>query len=446
MLPLQRFIGFIEQNHLFTKDSHLLVALSGGIDSVALVHLLKAAGFKFAIAHCNFQLRAEADADEDFCRQIALQHQTAFHAVRFNTQHYAATNKVSIQMAARELRYQYFEQERQQYHFDHIVVAHHQNDTVETILLNLVRGTGIAGMHGILPKNGYLVRPMLCFTRAEIEQIVAENKLAYVEDSSNASVKYARNKIRHLVVPKLKELNPSLEQTFNNNLKHFKELEQLLELKVEETRQRIFTYYGNEIHIPVDEVKKLVPQRLLLFKLLQPYGFSEHIVDDVIAGLNRQTGRKFEVLYTGNLLLHDRGTLIITQAIKKLPALFIAETDQVLDHDTFQLKIARENEPIIVKGDVMKVSVDSDKLEYPLLMRHWQRSDHFFPIGMGGRIKLSDFFVNMKVPLHKKNAIPLLVNGNGDIIWVGGYRLDDRYKVTQNTKKVTIFELAPVNG
>ncbi len=230
MLPLKRFTAFIEQNCLFKSDSRLLVALSGGIDSVALVHLLKTAGYNFAIAHCNFQLRAEANADEDFCRQISINYQTDFHTVRFNTQHYATTNKVSIQMAARELRYQWFEQLRKQHNYNAVVLAHHQNDTVETILLNLVRGTGIAGMHGILPKNGYLVRPMLCFTRSEIEQIIAENNLAYVEDSSNASVKYARNKIRHLVVPQLKTLNPSLEQTFENNLKHFRELEQLLEL------------------------------------------------------------------------------------------------------------------------------------------------------------------------------------------------------------------------
>src|SRR5215217_569127 len=156
---LQLFTNFIEQNRLFKADSRLLVALSGGVDSVALAHLLKKAGYHFAIAHCNFQLRAEANADEDFCRQLALLSETPFYTIRFNTQQYATTNKVSIQMAARQLRYQWFEQIRQQHTYEHIVLAHHQNDTVETILLNLVRGTGIAGMHGILPKNGYLVRP-----------------------------------------------------------------------------------------------------------------------------------------------------------------------------------------------------------------------------------------------------------------------------------------------
>ncbi len=443
MLPLKKFTDFIDQNSLFNLNDNLLVAVSGGIDSVAMVHLLKTAGYKFTIAHCNFQLRPEADADEAFCAQLAHQYQTPFCSTRFNTQHYATTRKISIQMAARELRYEFFEQTARQYQHSCIVLAHHQNDTIETILLNLVRGTGIAGMHGILPKNGNLVRPMLCFTRKDIEEIVAENKLAYVEDSSNASVKYARNKIRHQVVPKLKELNPSLEQTFENNLKHFRELEQLLEIKVEEVRKKLFSYHGTEIHIPVEEVKQLVPQRLLLFKLLQPYGFSEHDVDDIIGSLNKHAGRKFEVTF-GYLLLLDRGKLILTKKVQETPSLLIADTDNALTHGTFKLKITKSDESVIIKNNPMAVSVDSEKLEFPLLLRYWKQSDHFYPLGMKGKKKVSDFFVDIKIPLHLKKAIPLLVNANGDIIWIGGYRPDERYKVTDNTKKVTIFELLPV--
>jgi len=443
MLPLKHFTDFIEQHCLFKRDSHLLVALSGGVDSVALVHLLKATGYQFAIAHCNFQLRAEAHADEEFCRQIAIQHQTAFHSVRFNTQQYASANKISIQMAARQLRYQWFEQIRQQHLYTCIVLAHHQNDTIETILLNLVRGTGIAGLHGILPKNGYLVRPMLCLTRTQIEQIVARNKLQFVEDSSNASVKYARNKLRHEVVPKLKELNPSLEQTFENNLKHFRELEQLLELKVTALKEQLFVYNGGDINISVDEVRQLAPQRLLLFKLLQDFGFSETTIDDVIASLNKHAGRTFTSA-TGNLLLLDRGKLVISTVPAAIEAVNIKPDDHTLSYGDFKLGILHDDGPLIVKNNPWAVSIDSDKLIYPLTMRGWQQSDHFFPLGMKGRKKISDFFINQKIPLHKKNAIPLLVNGNGDVIWVGGYRCDERYKVTNNTKKVTIFELLPV--
>ena len=421
----------------------LLVALSGGIDSVALVYLLNTAGYKFAIAHCNFQLRAEANADEEFCRQIAVQHQTPFHTVRFNTEQYAAANKISIQMAARELRYQWFEQIRQQHQYTCIALAHHQNDTIETILLNLVRGTGIAGLHGILPKNGYLVRPMLYLSREDIENIVDVSGLAYVEDSSNASVKYARNKIRHQVVPKLKELNPSLEQTFENNLKHFRELEQLLEIQVSALQQRLFVYNGEEIHISVAEVKQLVPQRLLLFKLLHQFGFNETVIDDIISSLDKHSGRTFQSP-AGNLLLLDRERLVISKPVKAIEATNITVDDHTINYGSFKLGILYDDTPLIVKNNHLAVSVDSDKLIYPLTMRSWQQSDHFFPLGMKGRKKLSDFFINQKIPLHQKNAIPLLVNGNGDVIWVGGYRCDERYKVTDNTKKVTIFELLPM--
>ena len=443
MLPVQKFTNFIEKYRLFTHDSNLLVAVSGGIDSVAMVHLLKTAGYKFTIAHCNFQLRAEANADEEFCRKLALQYQTPFCSTRFNTEHYASTRKISIQMAARELRYEFFEQIAREHQHPCIALAHHQNDTIETILLNLVRGTGIAGMHGILSQNGNLVRPMLCFTRKDIEEIVAENKLAYVEDSSNASVKYARNKIRHQVVPTLKELNPSLEQTFENNLKHFRELEQLLELRVEEVRQKLVSYVGAEIHIAIDEVKKLVPQRLLLFKLLQVYGFSEHDVDDIIANLNKHAGRKFEVSF-GYLLVLDRGKLILSKKIQEIPSILITDRDNTLTHGTFKLNITKSDEPVIIKNNPFALSVDSDKLEFPLLLRYWGRSDHFYPLGMNGKKKVSDFFVDLKIPLHLKKTIPLLVNANGDIIWIAGYRPDERYKVTNNTKKVTIFELLPI--
>lgn len=445
MLPLKRFTDFIEQHHLFKSDSNLLVAVSGGIDSVAMVHLLKKAGYQFTIAHCNFQLRTEANADEEFCAQLAHQYETPFYSTRFNTQHYAAERKISIQMAARELRYEFFEQIARENQHACIALAHHQNDTVETILLNLVRGTGIAGMHGILPKNGNLVRPMLCFTRKDIEEIVAENKLAYVEDSSNASVKYARNKIRHLVVPHLKELNPSLEQTFESNLQHFKELEQLLELKVSEAKKQLFIYKGNEIHLSIEGVKQLEPQRLLLFKLLQGYGFSMNQVDDVISTLDKHAGRKFEAP-AGYMLLLNRSDLILSKKIDRLPSLGITGEEKSLTYGTFKLSITTSDEPAIKRDNPFAVAVDSDKLEFPLILRSWQQNDHFYPLGLNGKKKISDFFIGLKIPLHLKKTIPLLINANGDIIWIAGYRPDDRYKVTSNTKKVTIFELLTDEG
>ena len=441
MLPVKKFTDFIEQNNLFTPDSVLLAAVSGGMDSVLMVYLLKSSGYNFGIAHCNFRLRGdEANTDQEFCRQLAHQHNVPFHTINFDTLNHAADKKISVQMAARELRYQWFEQIKQQYNYSAIALAHHQNDAIETILLNLVRGTGIAGMHGILPKNGSLVRPLLFLTRDEIAEIIKNNGMSYVEDSSNASVKYARNKLRHEVVPKLRELNPALESTFEKNLEHFREMETLLELRIAELKKELFTVKGDEIHLHTDAVKKLKPQRLLLFKLLQEYGFNETTVDDLIAALDKHPGKIFEVAYFKLILDRDKLILIKKNNIKQ-EEVNVAATDHAINYGNYKLTLLHDDTPLIVKDNPMAASVDADRLVYPLSMRGWQQSDSFYPLGMKTRKKLSDFFISLKIPLHKKSEVPLLINGNGEIIWVGGCRLDERYKVTHNTKKVTIFEL-----
>ncbi|MDB5125182.1 MAG: tRNA(Ile)-lysidine synthetase [Mucilaginibacter sp.] len=441
MLPAKRFTDFIDQNNLFGRDSKILAAVSGGMDSVVMAHLLKSAGLNFGIAHCNFQLRGdESLSDQEFCNRLAEKLSVPFHTTNFETLKFVADNKISTQMAARQLRYQWFEQVRQQSGYDYIALAHHQNDAIETILLNLTRGTGIAGMHGILPKNGNLVRPMLFLNREEIEAVVNENKLAYVEDSSNSSVKYARNKIRLEVIPKLKELNPALEQTFENNLAHFRDLELFLEQHIVKLKKELFVYHDDDIHLPLAGINKLEPKRLLLFKLLQEYGFNETTIDDLILALDKQPGKIFET--SGFVLLLDRGKLILTKKNSDGQTPVQINTD---DHEAkygaYKLTLLHDDSPLIVKNNAMAASIDAGLLQYPLTLRAWQQGDHFHPLGMKTRKKLSDFFIDQKVPLHQKNAIPVLVNGNGDIIWVGGYRPDDRYKVTGNTKKVTIFEL-----
>jgi len=312
MLPVKQFTDFIEQNKLFKPAGKVLAAVSGGMDSVLMAHLLKAAGYNFSITHCNFQLRGDdAIADQEFCKNLAQQLGVPFYTINFDTTDYAANHKISIQMAARDLRYQWFQQVKQQHGYDVIALAHHQNDTIETILLNLTRGTGIAGLHGILPKNGDLVRPLLFLNREAIQQLIQQNSLQYVEDSSNSSVKYTRNKIRHEVIPKLKELNPGLEKTFESNLQHFREMETLLELKLSELKKDLFIQQGDEIHLPLEAVKKLEPKRLLLFNLLQPYGFNETTVNDLIASLDKHSGRVFESL--GYRLILDRENIILVK-------------------------------------------------------------------------------------------------------------------------------------
>ncbi|XHR94647.1 tRNA lysidine(34) synthetase TilS [Mucilaginibacter sp. UC70_90] len=441
MLPVNQFVNFIEQNVLFTPAAKILAAVSGGIDSVLMVHLLKTAGYDFGIAHCNFQLRDdEALRDQAFCRNLATTLGVPFHTINFDTEQYAAENKISIQMAARDLRYQWFDTISQRSDYEVVALAHHQNDTIETILLNLTRGTGIAGLHGILPKNGKLVRPLLFLTRAEIQTIVTTEGLTFVEDSSNASAKYARNKIRLEVVPKLKELNPSLEKTFENNLLHFRELEQLLEIKLDELRQTLPQIHDGVTYLPIAKVKKLTPKRLLLFKLLDEYGFNETTIGDLIASLDKHPGRVFES-GTHTLLLDRDNIILKPKTTTQLAEVIINAADHEANFGVYKLNLLHDDSPLIIKDNPLAVSIDANKLVYPLRMRCWHEGDHFFPLGMKGKKKLSDFFINQKVPLHQKEEIPVLVNGNGEIMWVGGYRPDERYKVSDNTKKVTIFEL-----
>jgi len=444
MLPVKNFTDFIDQNSLFDGQSKILAAVSGGMDSVLMVHLLKSAGYNFGIAHCNFQLRGdESTGDEQFCRQLAQQLDAPFHTTSFDTLTFSADNKVSTQMAARTLRYQWFEKVREQAGYSVIALAHHQNDAIETILLNLTRGTGIAGLHGILPKNGLLVRPLLFLSRDEIHQLISNLQIPYREDSSNSSTKYARNKIRLEVIPKLKELNPALEHTFENNLQHFRELEILLNQRVAELQQKVVVIDGGESHIFLKDIIDLEPKRLLLFNLLQPYGFNETSIDDLISVLSKHSGRIFES--ESFRLILDRERLILTKKDagqqQEVP---INTHDREINYGRYKLNILHDDGPLIVKNNPMAVSIDAGLLIYPLTLRPWKQGDSFVPLGMKGRKKVSDFFVGEKVPLHQKEQIPLLVNGNGDITWLGGYRLADNYKVTKDTKKVVIFELISI--
>jgi len=441
MLPVKRFTDYVEQNQLFDRGNRILAAVSGGMDSVLMSLFLHEADYQFGIAHCNFRLRGEeAAADQQFCLDLAGKLGVPFHTINFNTLGYAAENKISIQMAARELRYQWFEQIRQQHDYDFIALAHHQNDTIETILLNMVRGTGIAGLHGIMPKNGRVVRPMLGFTREEVQKIIRENDIAFVEDSSNASSKYARNKIRLEVIPKLKELNPAVENTFQQHLRHFRELEELLELSINAAREKVFEQKGKEIYLSVTEIRRLNPQHLLLSGLLKPFGFSEAMVDDIISVLDKHSGRQFETA-TYRLVL-DRDQLILSPLVAEngLNVVINKDTEQV-SYGDYQIRIEHRDEATIIKNNPLIAAVDKDLLIYPLQVRAWRQSDYFYPLGMKMRKKLSDFFINQKIPLHHKSKIPIIVNGNGDIIWIGGYRPDERYKVGGQTKKITIFEL-----
>lgn len=440
MLPLLNFKDYILQNALFDPQHRILLAVSGGKDSVLMAHFFKQAGFNFAIAHCNFGLRGgESQRDEHFVRRLAAVLDVPVYVTHFETKVFAAEHKISTQMAARDLRYRWFEELRAEHDYDFIAVAHHQDDAVETVLLNLVRGTGIAGLHGILPKRGHLIRPMLFLSRKGIDELMTANDFEYVEDSSNSSNAYARNKLRLDVIPQLKEINPNLEQTFEQNIRRFAETEMVLQLEVARARLDLCEEKHNGLHFSRRKISLLNPKRLLLFELLKTYDFTETVVDEVIDAENKQSGTSF--YSTSHRLTVDREALIVTRIAGGLEKenMMIHPADHliVLPGQTLKMTFS---DTVSFENNLSMAFVDADKLIFPLVLRTWQEGDRFMPMGMHNYKKLSDFFIDQKIPLPEKNTIPILINGNGEVIWVTGLRQDNRYKVTGTTKKVAIFE------
>ncbi len=442
MFPLQQFINFIKTNALFVKQDKILLAVSGGKDSVLMAQLFKLAGFEFSIAHCNFNLRAdEAQRDESFVKLLATTLSVPFYVRHFDTKSYASEHHISTQMAARDLRYQWFEELRQEKNYDYIAVAHHQNDSIETLLLNLTRGTGISGMHGILPKRDKIVRPLLFLSRLQIDQIINENNIDYVEDSSNETSKYARNKIRLNVIPQLREINPNLEETFAQNITRFAATEEVLVQVVEEARKRIVRTENESHYFSIAEINMLKPQKLLLFELLKPFHFSTDVIDEILESLGKQSGTSF---YSNTHRATINRDDLLVSPIKKYNSsahYFLHSTDQSITIEGQKISFFN-TDSLLVEANINKAFVDLDQLIFPLIIRFKQNGDKFMPLGMTKYKKLSDFLIDSKVPLPEKENIPLLINGNGEIIWIAGLRQDNRYKVTGTTKKVAIFELS----
>ena len=440
MLPLAQFRQFIEQHQLFAKDDKVLLAVSGGKDSVLMLHLFKAIGVEIGVAHCNFNLRGEeAQRDEHFVKMLANSLDVPVHITHFDTKKYATENKISTQMAARDLRYHWFEQIRREHKYDFIALAQHQNDAVETVLINLVRGTGISGLHGILPKRGKLIRPLLFLTRNEVEVAVGENNIGFVEDSSNLSTNYTRNKLRLQVIPHLKEINPNLEKTFEENITRFAEIERFLAVQVQKLADNLLDKRADGIYISLLDIAALRPQKLLLYELLKPFGFVEKVVDGILQSLASPSGTHF--FSASHQAIINRNDLIIA------PQNTADHLNQFIHPSTTNICIG-DDEIALTFSDELKFEaaankafVNADKLIFPLVLRNWQNGDKFIPLGMRHLKKVSDFFIDAKVPVHLKHTTPILVNGNGQIIWIAGMRQDNRYKLTATTEKVAIFEL-----
>ena len=432
--------ALLDEHQINLSRKRTLLAVSGGMDSVVMVELFYRLGFKFGIAHCNFQLRGEdSEGDEVLVKSLADKYKVPFYSVRFDTAAYVKSKNVSTQVAARELRYEWFEQIRSENKFDYIATAHHLNDNIETVLHNFIKGTGIKGLRGMLVRRDKLIRPLLSISQEEIRGFQQEHKLDYREDSSNASDKYTRNKIRHNLVPLIEEINPGFEAGFADRLKVFSDLEALYQNKWIRTEKQLFEKRGGDIYIPIRKLKRLSDKRSILFEYLQPQGFTVSQVDDILAGLDGESGKQF--LSEHARVIKDRLFLIVTQnGGNDFTAVMIGKDDKEVSLANATISISSaEAAKNKIKKEKAYAYLDIDKLEFPLMLRQWKKGDYFYPFGMAHKKKkLSKYFKDQKISINEKEKIWIL-ESNKKIAWVVGERIDERFRLTVNTKNVMVL-------
>lgn len=430
---LKRFEHHIAHNFSFLHKGRSLLAISGGVDSVVLTYLCKEIGLDFALAHCNFKLRgAASDLDEAFVLELANELDLEVFIQNFNTEEYAKLNKISTQMAARELRYEWFDDLCRQMKFDYLLTAHHADDNLETFLINSTRGSGLEGLTGIPQMSGNIVRPLLPFSRKDVEEFAKESKISWREDASNESVKYLRNKLRHQVVPILKEINPQLLDSFKDTISYLKEAEDIIKDKLDEVADSVFDVTTEGVKIDIVKIKALSNPKAYLYFLLKDYGFTEW--NDVVHLLDAQSGT--QVFSKEWRLLKDRDHLILKEREDKNDQVItINENESVVEFPKGKLEIREINVTDHLTIDPNIIYVDKDKLKFPLTLRNWQQGDLFYPLGMKGKKKVSKYFKDEKFSLIEKENAWLLCSGK-EIVWIVNHRADNRFKVSERTSKV----------
>ena len=438
---LEQFQNFIKKEKLFNAEDKILLAVSGGMDSVLMCELFHKAGFKFAIAHCNFQLRGEeSNQDETFVSDLSKKYNVPFFVTSFQTNDYAKEKGISIQMAARELRFNWFQKLIDYEDYDYVATAHHLDDQIETFFVNLSRGTGIAGLHGILPKHGNIIHPLLFVYRKDIEEYISENKIDFREDSSNKSTKYKRNKLRHDILPLFEELNPNFSEIITKNINQLRESEIIFRKEINRFKRKAVHSKSGKTFVNIKILKNYNQTSTYLYEFLTQYNFSYTTVGDIVRSLDEISGKQF--FSETHRLLKDREYLIIAPlSDNKFGDDYFIEKGKLEISEPINLSfhsIENSDDYTIPKQSSI-AALDSSKLEFPLVLRKWKQGDYFYPLGMNKKKKLSNFFIDEKFSIIDKENIWLVCSGE-KIAWIVGHRIDNRFRINKNTKDIFQIE------
>ncbi len=417
------------------EQERFILACSGGLDSMVMAHLSAVSRYDFALAHCNFQLRnTDSDADEELVRASAQAYGVPFFVSRFDTLEYVNKNKVSVQMAARELRYAWFAKLQNEHNIKWLVTAHHADDALETFMINLSRGTGIDGLTGIPAKTKSIARPLLAFSKVELESYANANKIDWREDKSNAETKYLRNKIRHELVPGMKELHPTFLDNFKRSLRHLENTASLVHVSIENIRAALFEEKEGVIHIDSEALLQLHPLEAYVYQLFKAYGFTAW--EDICSLISATSGK--EVRSRTHRLVKDRNALLLSKLEAQQEASYLLKREEQELLHPVRLKVEEVEAITEITPEVLYV--DKKTLKYPLTVRKWKNGDYFYPLGMHGKKKLSKYFKDEKIDVISKGKQWLLCSGDA-IIWVIGRRADDRFKVTEDTHNIIKISL-----
>ena len=435
-MDLEKAFGeYIRSLQLFTSGDKLLLAVSGGVDSMVLCELCHRAGFPFGIAHCNFQLRdEESDRDEAFVKDAALRYNVSFHVIRFDTKKLADEKKLSVQEMARELRYHWFEELRKSTPYDFVFTAHHADDNIETVTMNFFRGTGIRGMRGMEPRQDHLVRPLLFARRKQIEAFAQSENISFVTDQTNLEDHYTRNYFRLQVLPLVEKVFPAANENLLHNINRFRDVETLYHEAVTRHKKNLMVEAGKEVHIPVLKLKKTPAFQTILFEILSTYGFTAAQSTEALSLLESETGRF--ISSDTYRVIRNRDWLIIAPVEDNEEGLVVIEGPGKWNLGTALIEIDQmkwENQAW--PGDPYMTYLDAAQIKFPLILRRWKQGDYFYPLGMPKKKKLARFFIDQKLSRTQKENIRVL-EMDKKIVWIPGYRIDDRFKVTGKTMQV----------